>query len=170
MAATTQVRLLVRTVLHTADAYRGTQPKRPPAAGEQRHRPNVQLLRAQCRHQFRIMDLFCIVIMDCASCAPPVPSIACAAFIRLMVRYVRQAGGRGLAIATRATADSAGPAAFIVDGCLLGQGLLRMHWPCGLMDKALVFGTKDCRFESCRGHFVSWRYNPNCPHNCGGPP
>ena len=25
--------------------------------------------------------------------------------------------------------------------------------PCGLMDKALVFGTKDCRFESCQGHF-----------------
>ena len=32
---------------------------------------------------------------------------------------------------------------------------LRLHvgWPCGLMDKALVFGTKDCRFESCQGHF-----------------
>ena len=26
-------------------------------------------------------------------------------------------------------------------------------WPCGLMDKALVFGTKDCRFESGQGHF-----------------
>ena len=24
------------------------------------------------------------------------------------------------------------------------------------MDKALVFGTKDCRFESCQGHFHSW--------------
>ena len=24
--------------------------------------------------------------------------------------------------------------------------------PCGLMDKALVFGTKDCSFESCQGH------------------
>ena len=23
-----------------------------------------------------------------------------------------------------------------------------VKWPCGLMDKALVFGTKDCRFES----------------------
>ena len=23
--------------------------------------------------------------------------------------------------------------------------------PCGLMDKALVLGTKDCRFESCQG-------------------
>ena len=22
------------------------------------------------------------------------------------------------------------------------------------MDKALVFGTKDCRFESCQGHIV----------------
>ena len=28
-----------------------------------------------------------------------------------------------------------------------------INWPCGLMDKALVFGTKDCRFESCQGHF-----------------
>ena len=27
--------------------------------------------------------------------------------------------------------------------------------PCGLMDKALVFGTKDCRFESCQGHFAT---------------
>ena len=26
--------------------------------------------------------------------------------------------------------------------------------PCGLMDKALVFGTKDCRFESCQGHLL----------------
>jgi hypothetical protein len=25
--------------------------------------------------------------------------------------------------------------------------------PCGLMDKASVFGTEDCRFESCQGHF-----------------
>ena len=28
--------------------------------------------------------------------------------------------------------------------------------PCGLMDKALVFGTKDCRFESCQGHSPSF--------------
>jgi hypothetical protein len=27
-------------------------------------------------------------------------------------------------------------------------------WPCGLMDKALVFGTKDCRFESCQGQLL----------------
>ena len=26
--------------------------------------------------------------------------------------------------------------------------------PRGLMDKASVFGTEDCRFESCRGHFI----------------
>ena len=32
--------------------------------------------------------------------------------------------------------------------------------PCGLMDKALVFGAKDCRFESCQGHF-----NLPCHHN-----
>ena len=24
------------------------------------------------------------------------------------------------------------------------------RWSCGLMDKALVFGTKDCRLESCQ--------------------
>ena len=29
------------------------------------------------------------------------------------------------------------------------------RWPCGLMDKALVFGTKDCSFESCQGHNYS---------------
>ena len=28
-------------------------------------------------------------------------------------------------------------------------------WPCGLMDKALVFGAKDCRLESCQGQLVS---------------
>ena len=28
------------------------------------------------------------------------------------------------------------------------------RWPCGLMDKVLVFGTKDCRFESCQGHLL----------------
>ena len=33
------------------------------------------------------------------------------------------------------------------------MSLLRDHRPCGLMDKALVFGTKDCRFESWAGHF-----------------
>ena len=31
---------------------------------------------------------------------------------------------------------------------------IRLARPCGLMDKALVFGTKDCRFESCQGHCV----------------
>ncbi len=33
---------------------------------------------------------------------------------------------------------------------ILGGGRAN-RWPCGLMDKALVFGTKDCRFESCQG-------------------
>ena len=27
-----------------------------------------------------------------------------------------------------------------------------VKWSCGLMDKALVFGTKDCRFESYQDH------------------
>ena len=39
-----------------------------------------------------------------------------------------------------------------------------MTWPCGLMDKALVFGTKDCRFESCQGHFSRFA-NPSCLFN-----
>ena len=34
-------------------------------------------------------------------------------------------------------------------------------WPCGLMDKALVFGTKDCRFESCQGHVVAAQFSAN---------
>ena len=36
--------------------------------------------------------------------------------------------------------------------CLACQTSLYFVRPCGLMDKALVFGTKDCRFESCQGH------------------
>ena len=32
------------------------------------------------------------------------------------------------------------------------------------MDKALVFGTKDCRFESCQGHFSRFA-NPSCSFN-----
>ena len=28
---------------------------------------------------------------------------------------------------------------------------VQVRRPCGLMDKALVLGTKDCRFESCQG-------------------
>ena len=31
--------------------------------------------------------------------------------------------------------------------------LIMTLWPCGLMGKALVFGTKDCRLESCQGRF-----------------
>ena len=34
------------------------------------------------------------------------------------------------------------------------RGVMLIVWPCGLMDKVLVFGTKDCRFESCQGHFA----------------
>jgi hypothetical protein len=37
------------------------------------------------------------------------------------------------------------------------------NWPCGLMDKALVFGTKDCRFESCQGHYYfAWELSFQC--------
>ena len=37
--------------------------------------------------------------------------------------------------------------------CLLllrGQPEVFIGWSCGLMDKALVLGTKDCRLESCQ--------------------
>ena len=34
---------------------------------------------------------------------------------------------------------------------------ITQQWPRGLMYKALVFRTKDSRFESCRVHCVSWR-------------
>ena len=53
-----------------------------------------------------------------------------------------------------------------VPGC--AQGLLAVlviesstydRRPCGLMDKALVLGTKDCRFESCQGQFCLRRQN-----------
>ena len=42
------------------------------------------------------------------------------------------------------------------DACLLASS----KRPCGLMDKALVFGTKDCRFESCQGHTCAWGRMP----------
>ena len=41
----------------------------------------------------------------------------------------------------------------------------RIQGACGLMDKALVFGTKDCRFESCQAHVHpqgwKWREHNN---------
>ena len=33
---------------------------------------------------------------------------------------------------------------------LEGQPEDLIGWSCSLMDKALVLGTKDCRFESCQ--------------------
>ena len=38
-------------------------------------------------------------------------------------------------------------------------------WPCGLMDKALVFGTKDCRLESCQGHACAFVGPAACPRH-----
>jgi hypothetical protein len=29
------------------------------------------------------------------------------------------------------------------------------------MDKALVFGTKDCRFEACQGQYLVWQLKYN---------
>ena len=43
-------------------------------------------------------------------------------------------------------------------------GCLNM-WPCGLMDKALVFGTKDCRLESCQGHACAFVGPAACPRH-----
>ena len=47
---------------------------------------------------------------------------------------------------------------FVFNACcnaisMLGPSFTLIARPCGLMDKALVFGTKDCRLESCQGHF-----------------
>ena len=36
--------------------------------------------------------------------------------------------------------------------CFLSSAL--PTWSCGLMDKALVLGTKDCRFESCQDQSI----------------
>jgi hypothetical protein len=30
---------------------------------------------------------------------------------------------------------------------------LGINWPCGPMDKALDYESRDCRFESCQGRF-----------------
>jgi hypothetical protein len=30
-----------------------------------------------------------------------------------------------------------------------------LYWPCGPMDKASVYGTGDCRFESYQGQFFT---------------
>ena len=42
----------------------------------------------------------------------------------------------------------------VARGCVLRLPQFSV-WPCGLMDKALVLGTKDCRFESCQGQCIS---------------
>ena len=31
---------------------------------------------------------------------------------------------------------------------------IKKHRPRGPMDKASAYGAGDCRFESCRGHFI----------------
>ena len=33
------------------------------------------------------------------------------------------------------------------------QNYTSSSWPCGVMDNASDFGSEDCRFESCQGHF-----------------
>ena len=35
------------------------------------------------------------------------------------------------------------------------QTVIIVNWPRGPMDKASAYGAGDCRFESCRGHFVT---------------
>ena len=42
------------------------------------------------------------------------------------------------------------------NGMLLCGGCCICRWPCGLMDKAFVFGTKDCKLGSCQGHCLSF--------------
>ena len=50
---------------------------------------------------------------------------------------------------TRTLSCTSALCAVVVEYFYFAQCITR---PCGLMDKALVFGTKDCRFESCQGH------------------
>ena len=39
--------------------------------------------------------------------------------------------------------------------CSIHKQLTIVNWPRGPMDKASAYGAGDCRFESCRGHFVA---------------
>ncbi len=55
------------------------------------------------------------------------------------------------------TSPRATPAVFPAPGRTDKMSEICFTRPCGLMDKALVFGTKDCRFESCQGHCLSDR-------------
>ncbi len=48
--------------------------------------------------------------------------------------------------------------------------LLFRTWPRGPMDKASAYGAGDCRFESCRGHFLSSspsHWLASSPRECG---
>ena len=40
--------------------------------------------------------------------------------------------------------------------------LCKLSWPRGPMDKASAYGAGDCRFESCRGHFVQQHFYVGC--------
>ena len=49
-------------------------------------------------------------------------------------------------------------------------GSCAVTWPCGLMDKALVFGTKNCRFESCQCQACSGEHYPAHSNVSRAPP
>ena len=61
---------------------------------------------------------------------------------------------QGHVLANRAIWLVAMPGGQFLSDC---QWQITVSWPCGLMDKALVFGTKDCRLESCQGHALANR-------------
>ena len=46
--------------------------------------------------------------------------------------------------------------------------MLPSSWPCCQVDKALVFGTKDCRFESCQVIFVEQSFSSVPQHAHAG--
>jgi hypothetical protein len=101
---------------------------------------------------------------DCRSAGPWFKS-GCALFAPLASRALQLAPsartvlspGTQLKWSERLTADQQAPDSnpgvpFSPRSPFAGVGRCTCTWPCGLMDKALVFGTKDCRFESCQGH------------------
>ena len=53
--------------------------------------------------------------------------------------------------------DRGGPALSADKSSHVTMPPVSMHcsWPRGPMDKASAYGAGDCRFESCRGHFIS---------------
>ena len=127
------------------------------------HRPETSFQRVQ---------RFC----EFAQSSQPLLSFGYVNVKQLIVRRARRAAqGERMQVVANHSCQSlraAGPSAFASQADVFAQQarlgrpchhqqayrnlLLLVHQrPCGLMDKALVLGTKDCRLESCQGHDVT---------------